>query len=69
MNRLQILIVHVMFRKYLKTAEYAQWRSFRESDDARYVALTMPRVLGRLPYDPKEGWSTEGFNFVEEVSG
>ena len=55
--------------KVFETAEYVQWRSFRESDDARYVALTMPRVLGRLPYDPKEGWATEGFNFVEEVSG
>ena len=35
--------------KIFETAEYVQWRSFRESDDARYVALTMPRVLGRLP--------------------
>ena len=55
--------------KIFETAEYVQWRSFRESDDARYVALTMPRVLGRLPYHPKEGTATEGFNFVEEVSG
>ncbi|NNH35947.1 type VI secretion system contractile sheath large subunit [Acinetobacter terrestris] len=55
--------------KIFETAEYVQWRSFRESDDARYVALTMPRVLGRLPYHPKEGTVTEGFNFVEEVSG
>ncbi|WP_455595854.1 type VI secretion system contractile sheath large subunit, partial [Acinetobacter pecorum] len=55
--------------KIFETAEYVQWRSFRESDDARYVALTMPRVLGRLPYHPKEGAATEGFNYVEEVSG
>ncbi|RKG29636.1 type VI secretion system contractile sheath large subunit [Acinetobacter tianfuensis] len=55
--------------KIFETAEYVQWRSFRESDDARYVALTMPRVLGRLPYHPKEGTATEGFNYVEEVSG
>ena len=55
--------------KIFETAEYVQWRSFRESDDARYVALTMPRVLGRLPYHPKDGTPTEGFNFVEEVSG
>ena len=55
--------------KVFETAEYVQWRSFRESDDSRYVALTMPRVLGRLPYDPKEGWATEGFNFVEDVNG
>lgn len=55
--------------KIFETAEYVQWRSFRDSDDARYVALTMPRVLGRLPYHPKEGMSTEGFHFVEAVSG
>jgi len=30
--------------------EYAQWRSFRESEDSRYVCLTMPRTLARLPY-------------------
>ncbi len=29
----------------------------------------MPRFLGRLPYDPKEGMTTEGFNFVEDVDG
>lgn len=55
--------------KIFETAEYIQWRSFRESDDARYVALTLPRVLGRLPYHPKDGTQTEGFNFVETVSG
>lgn len=55
--------------KIFETPEYIQWRSFRESDDARYVALTLPRVLGRLPYHPKDGTQTEGFNFVETVSG
>lgn len=55
--------------KIFETAEYVQWRSFRESDDSRYVALAMPRVLGRLPYDPKDGIQTDGFNFVEQVSG
>lgn len=55
--------------KIFETAEYVQWRSFRESDDARYMALTIPRVLGRLPYHPKEGTATAGFNYVEDVSG
>ena len=36
--------------KVFESVEYAKWRSFRESDDARFVALTMPRVLARLPY-------------------
>jgi type VI secretion system protein ImpC len=33
-----------------KGSEYAAWRSFRDSDDSRYVALTLPRVRARLPY-------------------
>lgn len=36
--------------KIFDTVEYAKWKSFRESDDSRFVALTMPRVLARLPY-------------------
>lgn len=55
--------------KVFDTVDYAKWRSFRESEDARYVGLTVPRFLGRLPYNPKDGTTTEGFNFVEEVDG
>lgn len=55
--------------KVFDTVEYAKWKSFRESEDSRYVGLTLPRFLGRLPYDPKEGTTTEGFNFVEDVDG
>ncbi|MCH9672308.1 MAG: type VI secretion system contractile sheath large subunit [Gammaproteobacteria bacterium] len=36
--------------KIFESAEYIQWRSFRESEDSRFVTLTMPRVLARLPY-------------------
>lgn len=43
---------------------YASWNSFRESDDARYVALTMPRTMARLPYGDK-GKSIKSFNFEE----
>uniref|UniRef100_UPI00203F053F type VI secretion system contractile sheath domain-containing protein n=1 Tax=Enterobacter hormaechei TaxID=158836 RepID=UPI00203F053F len=35
--------------KVFDTVEYAKWKSFRESEDSRYVGLTMPRFLGRLP--------------------
>jgi type VI secretion system protein ImpC len=55
--------------KVFDTVDYAKWKSFRDSDDSRYVGLTVPRFLGRLPYDPKEGVATEGFNFVEKVDG
>ena len=37
---------------YFDRAEYIKWKSFRESDDSRYLGLVMPRVLGRLPYGP-----------------
>ena len=30
--------------------EYAQWKSFRDSEDSRYVCMTMPRTLARLPW-------------------
>ncbi|WP_018693244.1 type VI secretion system contractile sheath large subunit [Algicola sagamiensis] len=36
--------------KVFESLEYTKWRSFRESDDSRFVSLTMPRVLARLPY-------------------
>ena len=36
--------------KIFETVEYAKWRSFRDSEDARFVSLVMPRVLARLPY-------------------
>jgi type VI secretion system protein ImpC len=36
--------------KVFDTVEYAKWRSFRDSEDARFVTLVMPRVLARLPY-------------------
>lgn len=50
--------------KIFDTVEYAKWRSFRDSEDSRFVSLVMPRVLSRLPY----GASTkpiEEFNFEE----
>ncbi len=55
--------------KVFDTVEYAKWKSFRESEDSRYVGLTLPRFLGRLPFNPKDGVTTEGFNFVEDVNG
>jgi len=55
--------------KVFDTVEYAKWKSFRESEDSRYVGLTLPRFLGRLPYNPKDGTTVEGFNFVEDVDG
>lgn len=50
--------------KIFDSAEYIKWRAFRDSEDSRFVTLTMPRVLARLPY----GSATkpiEAFNFEE----
>jgi type VI secretion system protein ImpC len=55
--------------KVFDTVEYAKWKSFREGEDSRYVGLTLPHFLGRLPYHPKDGTPTEGFNYVEDVDG
>lgn len=46
--------------------DYIKWQSFRESDDAQFVGLTLPRVLMRLPYDD-DGSRRDGFRFVEAV--
>ena len=52
--------------KIFSTPEYAGWRSLRESDDARYIGLAMPRFLARLPYGPKTD-PVEEFDFEEDT--
>jgi type VI secretion system protein ImpC len=54
--------------KIFDSVEYTSWKSFRESEDSRYVALAMPKVLARLPYGPDFKQVTE-FNFEEFVDG
>jgi type VI secretion system protein ImpC len=54
--------------KGFDTVEYAKWKSFRESEDSRYVALCLPHILMRLPYGP-ETVPVENFNFKEDVDG
>jgi type VI secretion system protein ImpC len=54
--------------KIFSTPDYAAWRSLRESDDARYLALAMPRTLARLPYGAKTN-PVEEFDFEEDTSG
>jgi type VI secretion system protein ImpC len=45
---------------------YVKWRAFRESEDARYVGLTVPRFLLRAPYKAEEG-GTQTFAYDETV--
>jgi type VI secretion system protein ImpC len=54
--------------KIFSTPEYAAWRSLRDSEDAKYVGLAMPRFLARLPYGSKTE-PVEGFDFEEDTDG
>lgn len=54
--------------KIFDRTEYMKWRSFRESEDSRYVGLTLPHVLGREPYGAATK-PTETFRFEEDVDG
>jgi type VI secretion system protein ImpC len=54
--------------KIFDSTEYAKWRSFRASEDSRYVGLCMPHILMRLPYG-KDTKPIEEFNFEEAVDG
>jgi type VI secretion system protein ImpC len=53
--------------KIFQTPEHAAWRSFRESEDSRYVGLTMPRFLARQPYGAKSN-PVEEFDYEEDTS-
>ncbi len=54
--------------KIFQSVEYAKWKSFRESEDSRYVALALPHILMRLPYG-KDNVPVEAFDFEEDVEG
>src|SRR5437762_869550 len=54
--------------KLFESTELIKWRSFRDTEDSRYVTLVMPHVLLRLPYGPKTK-PVDEFAFVEEVNG
>lgn len=54
--------------KTFEQLEYLKWRAFRDTDDARFAALTLPRVLMRLPYRD-DGSRRDGFRFQEDTCG
>lgn len=54
--------------KRFRDADYASWRSLRESEDSRYIGLAMPRFLARLPYGAKTD-PVEEFDFEEAADG
>ncbi|MEM9556800.1 MAG: type VI secretion system contractile sheath large subunit [Acidobacteriota bacterium] len=54
--------------KIFESSEMIGWRSFRESEDSRYVSLALPHVLLRLPYGA-DTLPIEEFDFAEDVDG
>jgi type VI secretion system protein ImpC len=51
---------------YFDRATYLKWKAYRDTDDARYVGLTLPRFLVRLPYGPDTN-PVRAFNYTEDV--
>ena len=53
---------------YMDTADFVKWNAFRASEDSRYVGLTFPRFMLRLPYG-EDTVPVNGFNYDEDVTG
>src|SRR4029453_4975572 len=54
--------------KNFENSDLIKWQSFRDTEDSRYVGLTLPRVLVRLPYGP-DTVPVDGLDFREDVNG
>src|SRR5258708_22735252 len=54
--------------KIFDSTEFAKWKSFRASDDSRYVGLALPHILMRLPYG-RETNPIDEFGYDENVDG
>jgi type VI secretion system protein ImpC len=54
--------------KVFDSTEYAKWKSFRQSEDSRYVGLALPHILMRLPYG-RDTKQIDAFNYEEGVDG
>ncbi|MAQ94413.1 EvpB family type VI secretion protein [Rubrivirga sp. SAORIC476] len=53
---------------YMELADFTKWNALRDTEDSRYLGLTFPRYLLRLPYGP-DTVPVKTFNYQEEVSG
>ena len=54
--------------KIFQSVDYAKWKSFRDSEDSRYVTLCLPHILMRQPYG-KTNIPVESFDFEEDCDG
>ncbi|WP_035240847.1 type VI secretion system contractile sheath large subunit [Desulfobacter vibrioformis] len=48
--------------------KYGSWNNLRDSEEAAYIGLTLPRYISRLPYDPETN-PCRKINFTEQVAG
>ena len=55
-------------KSIFESPQYTKWQSFRETEDARYVGLTLPRFLLRLPYGAAHV-PVKSFGYEEDVVG
>jgi type VI secretion system protein ImpC len=53
---------------YMEVADYTKWNALRDTEDSRYLGLTFPRFLTRLPYGP-DTVPVKSFNYREDVAG
>ncbi len=68
MDKFTTLDVPGDLAKLFERTTLAPWREFRKSEDSRYVALTLPHILLRVPYGAKTA-PVEGFSYEESVDG
>jgi len=57
----------INYESIFSQAEYLKWNMFRQSEDSRFVGLTVPKMLMRLPYED-DTYRSDGFNFSEDLS-
>ena len=50
--------------KIFDSEDYIEWRSFRDTEESRFVTLVMPRTMARMPYGEATK-KIEEFNFEE----
>jgi len=62
------LTAHRNIAEAFDGSEFAKWKSFRQSEDSRYIALALPHILMRLPYG-RDTKKVDAFNYEEEVDG
>jgi type VI secretion system protein ImpC len=60
------LTVPMQLSTVFETPAYIKWRSFRQTEDARYLGMVLPQVLGRLPYD-RDQQRTATFDYAESL--